>query len=342
MQNYPILVDRLLLSVVTPCYNEESNIVELHRRVSVVCASTVGTNYEIVLVNDGSRDSTWAKMIALTLQDPRVVAVNLSRNHGHQLALSAGLSICRGERILILDADLQDPPELLPRMMERMDDGVDIVYGQRMERSGETAFKKASAALFYRVFRRLVDIEIPLDTGDFRLMSRRALDILNSMPENFRFIRGMVSWIGLRQEPLPYDRASRFAGETKYPLSKMLRFALDGITAFSTKPLRIASYIGAMTGLFSLGLIVYVVSSWMRGFAVPGWTSLTVITLVLGSSQLLVLGLLGEYIGRLYIESKRRPLFIIQDILRGEDAKPNGLPRVEDVQPSVQIAGLGA
>lgn len=309
----------LALSVVIPCFNEESSIAELYTRVTAICRQVVSSNYELVLVNDGSRDATWACMVKFSSEDPHIVAVNLSRNYGHQLALSAGLRLCRGERVLILDADLQDPPELLPAMMVRMDTGADVVYGQRVERSGETAFKRATASAFYRLFRHLVDIEIPLDAGDFRLMSRRALDILNRMPEQHRFIRGMVSWIGLRQEAMPYARSPRFAGSTNYPLSKMLRFAFDAITGFSVKPLRLASWLGLCAGFGGLVVMIYVLGSWIIGRTVDGWTSLMVVTLTLGSSQLLVVGLLGEYLGRLYLESKGRPLFIIDSIVSQGD-----------------------
>ena len=305
-----------LLSVVSPCYDEADTIDEFHRRMSSACTAVVGEDYEIVLVNDGSRDATWSKMLQLCEHDPHLVAVNLSRNHGHQLALSAGLSVCRGERILIIDADLQDPPELLREMMAKMDEGCDVVYGKRMERQGETRFKRASATLFYRILHRLSDVDIPLDTGDFRLMSRRALDILLAMPEHHRFIRGMVSWIGLRQEPIAYSRAPRVAGETKYSFSKMLRFALDAITGFSIRPLRMASYLGILTGALSVVVLVYVLASWLSGNVVPGWTSLMAVVLLLGSAQLFVIGILGEYVGRLYIEAKGRPLFVIENIVR--------------------------
>lgn len=303
------------LSVVVPCYNEEEGVRELHRRVTAICQACIGDAYELVLVNDGSSDATWKLMCELSEIDKNVVAVNLSRNHGHQLALSAGLQMCRGERIFIIDADLQDPPELLPKMMERMDDGCDVVFGQRIKREGETAFKKASAFAFYRLLNRMVDIDIPRDTGDFRLMSRRAVDILNSMPEHHRFIRGMVSWIGMRQEALPYERAARFAGETKYPLSKMIRFAIDAITGFSVRPLRLASYLGFCFGIATLLLLAYVLVHYTLGNTVEGWTSLAVIILALGSVQLFVAGVMGEYLGRLYIESKRRPLFVIQEVV---------------------------
>ena len=309
------------LSVVIPCYNEAESINELAVRVSAVCRSAVGKDYEIILVNDGSKDATWPKMERLSHSDPKIVAVNLSRNYGHQLALSAGLSLSRGERIFILDADLQDPPELLIPMMERMDAGVDVVYGQRSRREGETFFKILSAHIFYRLLGRMVEFDIPPDTGDFRLMSRRALDVLNGMPENHRFIRGMVSWIGFRQEAITYERSARFAGRTKYPFGKMLRFALDAITGFSVRPLRLASYLGVGFGFAGLLALFYVFLSWISGDTVQGWTSLIAVVLVLGSAQLLVLGVLGEYIGRLYIESKRRPLYVIQDI-RKSDGSP--------------------
>lgn len=314
-------MDKSLLSVVVPCFNEEDGLLELHRRVSAACQNCVGDAYELVLVNDGSRDATWQRMRDLCDSDQHVTAINLSRNHGHQLALSAGLQMCRGDRIFIIDADLQDPPELLPKMMERMDDGCDVVFGQRIKREGETVFKKITAFAFYRLLNRLVDIDIPRDTGDFRLMSRRALDILNSMPEHHRFIRGMVSWIGMRQEALPYERAARFAGDTKYPLSKMIRFAIDAVTGFSTRPLRIASYFGFGFGIATLLLLAYVLQQYLAGNTVTGWTSLAVILLAVSSVQLFVAGVLGEYLGRLYMESKGRPLFIIQEVVSNNGAR---------------------
>ena len=306
------------LSVVAPCYNEQASLRALHERVTDACTKVVGDDYEILLVNDGSRDATWSLIGELCDHDPHMVAVNLSRNHGHQLALSAGLSQCRGERILIIDADLQDPPELLGEMMAKMDEGYDVVYGQRTERLGDPPFKRFTAALFYRILQQLADIQIPRDTGDFRLMSRRALDVLCAMPEHHRFIRGMISWIGLPQAPLPYRRDRRFAGDTKYPMAKMMRFALDAITGFSIRPLRAASYLGILTAGFGLLLLVYVLASWANGTVVEGWTSLMVVVLLLGSAQLLMIGILGEYLGRLYIEAKRRPLFVIDQVLRGQ------------------------
>jgi polyisoprenyl-phosphate glycosyltransferase len=305
------------LSVIVPCFNEEESLGELHRRVTAVCVKVAGNAYELVLVDDGSIDRTRHMIADLAAADPQVVGVLLSRNHGHQLALSAGLTVCTAERVLVLDADLQDPPELLPEMMRLMDAGADVVYGQRDARLGETWFKRRSAAWFYRVLNWLVDIRIPTDTGDFRLMSRRVLDHLNAMPEQYRFIRGMVSWLGFRQVPLVYERKERFAGTTKYPLRKMLRFAVDAITSFSIRPLRFAASLGVFFGLLGIVGLAYALVSWLSGNVVPGWTSVIFTVLIIGSVQLLVLGILGEYMGRLYIESKRRPMFIIDRVIRG-------------------------
>jgi dolichol-phosphate mannosyltransferase len=311
------------VSVVIPCYNEEEVLPELRRRVAAVCEG-LRTSYEVVLVNDGSKDRTWPTMLAMAADDPHLVLVNLSRNHGHQLALTAGLSLARGRRVLILDADLQDPPELLPEMIRIMDSGADVVYGRRRRREGEGPFKKATAALFYRLIERLTDVPIPRDTGDFRLISRRALDILLTFPERHRFIRGMVSWIGFRQEPLVYDRQPRLAGTTKYPLRKMLRFAVDAITAFSVKPLALASWAGFVTGLFACLLAVYSLTSWLRGETVAGWTSLMAAMAVMGSVQLVMLGIMGEYLGRMYEQGKSRPLFIIDRVVRGGEGRHVG------------------
>jgi dolichol-phosphate mannosyltransferase len=242
----------------------------------------------------------------------------MSRNHGHQLALAAGLSFCRGERVLILDADLQDPPELLPQMMARMDQGFDVVFGRRRSRAGETRFKTGAAHLFYRVLRRFSTVEIAADAGDFRLLSRRVVDIVVKMPEEHRFLRGMISWIGFAQSPFDYDRAPRLAGETKYPLRKMLRLAADALTGFSTLPLRLASYAGFAFAGMGVLLMIYVLASWMAGAVVAGWTSLMATVLIIGSVQLIVVGILGEYIGRLYMQSKARPLFIVDQLLRDE------------------------
>jgi dolichol-phosphate mannosyltransferase len=308
---------RPALSVVAPCFNEEGVLPEFVRRVAAALDGVGGTA-EIVLVDDGSRDGTWAAMTEAAAGDKRVVAVRLMRNHGHQLALTAGLTVCRGERILIIDADLQDPPELLPAMMKMIDDGADVVYGQRRAREGESLFKRVTAAAFYRLIGRMTDVEIPLDAGDFRLMTRRVLDVLLAMPERHRFIRGMVAWIGGRQVPILYDRKPRAAGESKYPLGKMIRFAADAITAFSVVPLMASMTIGWIMAVVGFGFTIYSIVGWVLGLNLPGWTSLMAGMGILGGMQFLMLGIIGAYLGRLYDQSKGRPLFTIRDVVGGD------------------------
>jgi len=336
------MASQVLLSVVAPCFNEAVGLPEFHRRVSAACCALPGLHdsWELVLINDGSRDTTRDVMQRLAWEDPHVVAINLARNYGHQLALTAGLNLCRGERILIIDADLQDPPELLADMMRVMDEQeADVVYGQRRVRSGETRLKLTTAALFYRILQRLVEIEIPLDTGDFRLMNRRTLDVLNKMPERDRFIRGLVSWIGLRQVPLLYDREARFAGSSNYPFLKMARFALDAVTSFSIVPLRFASLAGAIIGAMGLLSLTYTVGGWLFGAVVTGWTSIATILLIIGGVQLLILGVMGEYLGRLYMESKRRPLFVVDSIVSApaggsvRNERVGGMPALSQLLP---------
>ena len=306
---------RPALSIVIPCYNEAACLELLHARVAAAARAAVGDDHEIVLINDGSRDGTWPIMQRLAETDPRLVAINLSRNHGHQLALTAGLDLCAGEQILIIDADLQDPPELLADMRRTMAaEQADVVYAVRRKRAGETLFKKATAAAFYRLLDRVTDTAIPLDTGDFRLMSRRALDALLSLPEQARFIRGMVAWIGFRQVPFAYDRAERHAGETNYPVGKMVRLAFDAVTGFSTAPLRFASHASVLLAGASLLLLFYIGWGYFRGSPVQGWTSTMLVVVVLSAVQMFVLGMIGEYLGRLYVESKRRPLYLVADV----------------------------
>ncbi len=303
------------LSIVVPCFNEQECLAELHQRLSKAARASAGEDYELVLVNDGSDDGTWPMMREIAGRDPRTVAINLSRNHGHQLALTAGLDLCRGGTILIIDADLQDPPELLPDMLATMErEAADVVYGVRAARDGETHFKRATAAAFYRLLARATEVDIPIDAGDFRLMSRRALDALLAMPEQARFIRGMVAWIGFHQVPIVYERKQRFAGRTKYPLRKMIRFALDALTGFSSAPLKLASQAGLLLSLGSVLIVLYILYAWAVGRSIPGWTSLMLVVVLLGAIQMFVLGLMGEYIGRLYNEAKKRPLYIIQEI----------------------------
>jgi len=305
------------LSIIIPCFNEEGNINEMCGRLSGVCNSMAGLSYEIVLVNDGSTDGTWNRITELSKKHAEVTAVNLSRNYGHQLALSAGLSLCVGGRILIIDADLQDPPELLPEMMQIMDSGYDVVYGKRIKRQGETWLKKVAAKIFYRLLDFLSDIHIHNDTGDFRLINQKVLKALNSMPEANRFIRGMISWVGFRQAPIMYEREKRHSGETHYPFPKMLRLAIDAITGFSMKPLRTAFFFGLFSAFLGLIFLIYAFYTWITEKVVPGWTSIVSIILIMNSTQFILLGLMGEYIGRIFIESKRRPNYFIDEIIKG-------------------------
>lgn len=321
------------LSVVVPCFNEEAVLEEFSGRMSRAC-SAVTRNYEIVFVDDGSSDRTWPLIEMLSRNDSRIVGVQLFRNHGHQLAATAGLSLANGERVLLIDADLQDPPELLPPMAKRMDEGFDVVYGKRIARAGETTFKRLTASVFYRLLNRLSSVPIPEDTGDFRLMSRPVVDILNTMPERHRFIRGMVSWIGGRQAAFPYARDARFAGETKYPLRKMVSLAIDALTSFSTKPLRAAVWLGLMSSLFAFAILVYAVVQWVAGNVVPGWASSVVAISFFSGTQLFVLGVFGEYLGRVVQEVKGRPLFTIGKICRN-DAKAELSGDIQKLQKAV-------
>ena len=306
------------VSIVAPCYNEQACLAEFHARASAAAIAAAGTSHEIVMVDDGSSDDGWAIMIALAERDPHLVVVRLMRNHGHQLAATAGLSLARGERVMLIDADLQDPPELLVPMMLLMDDGAEVVYGQRTRREAETWFKRISAAAFYRLLGKLSGTPIPRDTGDFRLMSRRVVEVLGAMPERQRFLRGMVSWVGGRQVPLPYERQARHAGVSKYPLSKMIRFAADALTSFSTSPLRVATWFGLGAAGLAVLLLGYSLLRWMQGETVSGWSSLMAAMAGFAAAQLIVLGIIGEYLGRLFQEVKGRPLFVVDQVVAGQ------------------------
>ena len=302
------------LSVVLPVYNEEAGVPELYRRLLDVLAP-IGVPFEIILVNDGSRDRSWERILALANQDRRVCGVNLSRNFGHQVAITAGVELSRGNAVVVMDSDLQDPPELIPTLYAKHKEGFDVVYAQRRTREGETWFKEITAKLFYRLIRRMTTIDIPVDTGDFRLMSRRVVEDLKQLREHSRFVRGLVTWVGYNQTPVLYDRSKRYGGATKYPFGKMMRFALDGITGFSSQPLRLASHIGLFFAFASLALMLALTVYKLAGGqgVIPGWTSLAVAVLFLGGVQLLAIGILGEYIGRIYEEVKRRPLYLVRD-----------------------------
>jgi glycosyltransferase involved in cell wall biosynthesis len=305
---------RVALSVVVPCYNEEAVLAELQRRLRIVCDEQVRGAYEVILVNDGSTDRTWQAIKTVAAADEHFVGVNLARNYGHQLALSAGLGLCRGDRILVIDADLQDPPELLGEMMALMNAGANVVYGQRQTREGENVVKRMTAAVFYKLMGKLTDVRIPIDTGDFRLLDRKVLNVLNAMPEQYRYVRGMVAWVGLTQVALPYKRLPRFAGSTKYPLAKMMTFALDAITGFSIRPLRITFAIAMLFLILAVFVAAYVLYSWWVQDTVRGWTSTLLLFLLFGTAQLVCIGIIGEYVGRIFMQSKQRPLYVIDEI----------------------------
>ena len=306
----------VLLSVVTPCFNEEPALRETHRRLVATLGQVPDLNFELVYVDDGSRDATLSVLRELQCADARVRVLALSRNFGHQIAITAGLQHTAGDAVVVIDADLQHPPEVIPEMLDRWRTGADAAYGVRTQRDSETAFKRWTASTFYRLLDRLTDISIPLDTGDFRLMDRTVVNAFLAMPERDRFVRGMVAWTGFRQEPVPYHRAARAAGETKYSFGKMLRFALDGIASFSLVPLRLATWIGVLAAGLALAGIVYAVAIRLLTDAwVSGWASLLIAILFLGGVQLVVLGILGEYVGRIYGEVKRRPLYLVKERL---------------------------
>jgi polyisoprenyl-phosphate glycosyltransferase len=312
------MVDEPTLSVVVPIFNEDEIIDVLHRRL-VETLERSGETFELVLVDDGSRDRSWERMAALADQDARVVLVQLSRNFGHQVAISAGVDVARGQAVALIDADLQDPPEVLLAMIARWREGYDVVYGRRIRRQGETWFKRVTAAAFYRLMRRLTAIDIPADTGDFRLMSRRVVEVLKQLQERNRFVRGLVAWIGWRQTAVDYERAVRLAGETKYPLAKMVRFAADAIVSFSFAPLRLATGLGLVVSTLSFAYAVYAVLARVFGWdVVQGWASLMVAVVFLGGVQLVSLGIIGEYVGRVYDEVKRRPLYVADVRRSGE------------------------
>lgn len=310
---------RPTFSVVAPVYNEEALVGEFCRR-AVAALEPLGEPFEIILVNDGSRDRSPLIMRDLHERDPRVKVLNFSRNFGHQIAITAGTDYAQGRAVAVIDSDLQDPPEVIVEMIARWREGYQLIYGVRAEREGETAFKLATASIFYRLIRRITNVDIPVDTGDFRLMDRKVVDALKSMREHHRFMRGLSVWVGFRQVGVPYKRDARKAGETKYPLRKMLKFAMDGITAFSYLPLQLATYFGfAIAGLSVLGIIAVIALRLTTGRELVGQATTLVSVLFIGGVQLIFLGILGEYIGRIYDEVKRRPLYIVAEALGYEE-----------------------
>lgn len=323
----------MLISVILPCYNEAAVLREAHRRLSEVAGQIADATFEFVFVDDGSSDETATILHELSRADGRVRGLRLSRNFGQQVATTAGLEHATGDAVVLMDADLQDPPELIEQMIARWGEGYHVAYAQRTERTGETAFKLWSARIFYALVNRVSQVPMPADTGDFRLMDRTVVDALLRMPERDRFLRGMVSWVGFRQVAVPYRREPRFAGETKYPLLKMMRFAADGVVSFSFAPLRLAIW----TGFFVIGLallgILYAVL--LRFFADPsqwvrGWASTFVAILFMGGVQLISLGIIGEYVGRIYGEVKQRPLYFVRERFGFDKGESNPNPGTEE------------
>ena len=308
-------MQRPTLSIVAPVYNEEAILHELYKRISETMTDLDGT-WELVLVNDGSWDRSYEIMQELREQDERVRIVNFSRNFGHQIAITAGADYAQGEAVVIIDADLQDPPSVILDMVAKWREGYEVIYAIRKQRKGETWFKLATAKLFYRLINKITGVDIPLDTGDFRLLDRKAVDTLRRIREHHRFMRGLSVWIGFKQTGVEYVREERFAGETKYPLSKMLRFALDGITSFSYLPLQLATYFGfGIAGLSVLGILLTIVWRLSGSHAFEGQATTLVMVLFLGGIQLISLGIIGEYLGRIYDEVKQRPLYIVDEAL---------------------------
>ena len=302
---------RPVISVIVPIFNEEEVIPELYRRMAAVLGN-IGQTWELVCVNDGSRDASLSMLLSLREQDARIKIINFSRNFGHQIAITAGMDYALGDAIAIIDADLQDPPELIGEMFEKWREGYEVVYAVRARRQGESRFKLWTASAFYRLLRRITDVEIPVNTGDFRLIDRQVLLTMRRLREKHRFMRGLSSWVGFRQIGIEYQRAERFAGDTKYPLSKMLRLTMDAITSFSYLPLRLSTYFGFFLALASLlGIVATIVSRLSGNNAFFGQASTLVAVLLLGGIQLIFLGVIGEYLARIYDDVKARPLYVV-------------------------------
>lgn len=301
------------ISVVIPIFNEESNIDELYKRLNNTLLK-ITDKFEILFVNDGSIDSSLYKIKELSIENNKVRYISFSRNFGHQIAISAGIDTCNGETVVIIDGDLQDPPELIVDLYEKYKEGYNVVYAKRKSRKGESFFKKITAKLFYRIISKITSIEIPLDTGDFRLFDKKILMNLKAMPEKHKFIRGQISWLGFKQTFVEYDRDSRKYGETKFTVRKMTSFALDGITSFSSFPLKIVTFFGFTVSFISLIIILYALySKFILVKVITGWTSLLISSMFIGGVQLLSIGIIGEYISRINSEVKNRPLYIIDE-----------------------------
>lgn len=310
----PIAATLPMYSIIAPVYNEEDTLPHFYQRL-VSVMEEVGDPFELIFINDGSRDSSYQKMLELHTKDPRVRIIDFSRNFGHQIAISAGLDYARGQAVIIMDTDLQDPPEVIPHLIARWKDGAEVVYAQRSTRKGETRFKLLTASAFYRLIGRLTSVAIPRDTGDFRLIDRSVVNALITMREHHRFMRGLSAWVGFRQEAVLYNRQERFAGSTHYPLRKMISFSMDAITSFSHIPLQLATTCGFIfAGISLVGIIIAVLLRIFTG-AIVGQASTLIMVLFLGGVQLIFLGIIGEYLGRIYDEVRARPLYIVRKVI---------------------------
>lgn len=300
------------LSVIIPIYNEEQTIGELYQRLKQAAIS-ITANHELIFINDGSKDHSFLELLKLSKSDPGVFYINFSRNFGHQIAVTAGLDSCRGKAVVIIDGDLQDPPEVIPELYAKYKEGFEVVYAKRVEREGESLFKKATAKLFYRIMKRLTSIDIPVDTGDFRLIDRKIVEYLKQMPEQNKFLRGQIAWLGFNQTEVLFSREKRKHGKTGYSFGKMLRFALDGITSFSDKPLSLVTKLGFSISLISFLIILYATyAHFVLNRTITGWTSLIISSMFIGGVQLISIGIIGEYISRMNKNIINRPMYIVE------------------------------
>jgi dolichol-phosphate mannosyltransferase len=312
--------EKTLLSVVVPVFDESSVIDVFYKRMKKVVDSLPSSCYEIIFIDDGSKDASYQKLVALARFDHNIKVVKFSRNFGHQIAITAGVDIAKGDAVVVIDSDLQDPPEVIIEFIDKWEQGYDVVYGVRKKRKGENKMKLITASIFYRLLRLLITIDVPVDTGDFRLMSRRVVDKFKDLNERDRFVRGLVSWMGYKQIGVQYERDKRYAGKTKYPYKKMIKFAIDGITSFSSVPLKVASWLGYLTSLFAFLYAINIFIQKIMGYTVKGLATVVIGMLFLGGVQLICLGIIGEYIGRIFTETKQRPMYVIEQIYCAQSA----------------------
>lgn len=317
--------NNIVCSVVVPMFNEQEVVMKTYQRLKEVMDKT-GEAYELVFVNDGSKDATASILQEICRIDPNVKMIDFSRNFGHQIAITAGMDYSSGDSVVVIDGDLQDPPEVIPLMLQKWREGFDVVYGKRLKRKGDTFFKKATAAMFYRFLRMMTDVDIPVDTGDFRLIDRKVCDAMKRVNEKNRYIRGLISWLGFKQAAVEFERDKRFAGETKYPFKKMLKFAFDAITSFSYKPLKLATYLGFTLSVLSFLYLIF--NLYLRIFTnitTSGWTSIIAVNLLFNGFVLIILGIIGEYVGRIYDETKNRPIYVVRELVNFEANDKNKL-----------------